>query len=44
MTAGGILTYILQQEYICIGWCISLLELKANVKTCMIFNDDKAKG
>lgn len=36
MTAAGNLMYNLQQEYIYIGWCILVLELKVNVKTCTI--------
>lgn len=39
MTAAGNLMYNLQQEYIYIGWCILVLELKVNVKTY-----NKAKG
>lgn len=44
MTAAGILMYILQQECICTGWCVLVLELKANVKTCKMLSDDKAEG
>lgn len=42
VTAAGILMYILQQEYICIG-CILVLEVKANLKTHTILNDDEAE-